>query len=75
MDFIDDIDRNSAFMWDRNNLRRPSYRDELNLVNSVLRENGFKEIDPLFEKYDEYGTMISPGMIPGSELSSLKDRA
>lgn len=75
LNFIDNINPNSAFMWDGNNFRHPSYRDELNLVNSVLRENGFKEIDPLFEKYDEYGTMISPGMIPGSELSSLKDRA
>ena len=75
LDFIDDIDRNSALVWENDNLRRPSYRNELNLVNSVLRENGFKEIDPLFEKYDEYGTMISPGMIPGSELSSLKNRA
>lgn len=75
LDFIDDIDRNSAFVWENDNLRRPSYRNELNLINSVLRENGFKEIDPLFEKYDEYGTMISSGMIPGSELSSLKNRA
>ena len=75
LDFIDDINRDAGFMWDGDNLRRPGYRDYLNLVNSVLRENGFKEIDPFFEKYDEYGTMTSPGMVPPRELLDLKHRA
>ncbi len=50
-------------------------RDRLNLINSVLRENGFKEITPFFEKYNEYGDMISPGMVPEAELIKLRDRA
>ena len=75
LDFVDDINRDAGFMWNGDNLRRPGYRDYLNLVNSVLRENGFKEIDPFFEKYDEYGTMTSPGMVPPRELLDLKHRA
>lgn len=50
-------------------------RDRLNFINSVLRENGFKEITPFFEKYDEYGDMISPGMVPEKELIKLRNRA
>ena len=75
LDFVDDINRDPGFMWGEDNLRRPGYRDYLNLVNSVLRENGFKEIDPFFEKYDEYGTMTSPGMVPPRELLDLNQRA
>lgn len=75
LDFVDDINRDPGFMWGEDNLRRPGYRDYLNFVNSVLRENGFKEIDPFFEKYDEYGTMTSPGMVPPRELLDLNQRA
>lgn len=73
--FVDDINPDSNVRWNGHNFIRSSYRDHLNLVNSVLRENGFKEIDPFFEKYDEYGTMTSPGMVPPRELLSLKYRA
>ena len=49
-------------------------QDLLNKVNKVFRDNGFKEIKPLFEEYDEFGTMLSPGMVPRDELLRMANQ-
>lgn len=49
-------------------------QDLLNKINKVFRDNGFKEIKPLFEEYDEFGTMLSPGMVPRDELRRIANQ-
>lgn len=71
-----DPKRQLSFLQDNTSInlsggKSETNQDLLNKVNKVFRDNGFKEIKPLFEEYDEFGTMLSPGMVPSDALRQL----